>query len=66
MLQEIAVYICDSAARAAQARAFLLANGYVAANLTIQQTTNFSYDATTYDGGSAEILANKFVVIGRK
>jgi len=62
----LTVLACDTAAKAAEAQQFLIRSGFAQTSITSEQATVFSYDAATYDGGTAEILANKFIVIGRK
>ena len=62
----IAILVCDTAAKAAQAQAFLEdpTRGYVA---TIETVTNsIAYDAMTYDGGAVDAPTGKWLVIGRK
>ena len=66
MTNAMAVLVCDTAAKAVEAAQFLTLNGYVPAQITTEQVAVFNYDAATYDGGTSEGLANKFVVIGRK
>ncbi len=65
-MKETIVYVCDSQAQAVQARNFLLASGYTAAQITSELTENFIYDAVTYDSGLNDAHDDKWVVIGRK
>ena len=65
-MSNLTVLACDTAAKAAQAQQFLIDSGFAPASITSEQVAVFSYDAAKYDGGTAEILANKFIVIGRK
>jgi len=64
MANEIQVLVCDDAAKAQQAKAFLQAQGFT--TVAVEQAATFVYDAATYDGGTNDNLANKWVVIGKK
>ena len=66
MTTAMTVLVCDTAQKAAQARQFLIQNGYADANITDEQVVAFTYDAKSYDGGGSDGSANKVVVIGRK
>jgi hypothetical protein len=65
MTTSMTVFVCDDAAKAATAQQFLISSGYPAGAVTMEAVTNFTYDATTYDGGKNDSLLNKIVVIGR-
>jgi hypothetical protein len=66
MTTNIAIFVCDSAATAATAQAFLGAQvpPYV---VTVEPVTNsIAYDALTYDGGAVDAPTGKFLVTGRR
>jgi hypothetical protein len=63
MTSKMAVLVCDTAVKAAEAVGFLMGHGY--STVTTSQVETFNYDAATYDGGTSDTAANKFVVIGQ-
>lgn len=66
MANEIQIIVCDDAAKAAEAQAFLQAPGRGFAIVLAEPAATFVYDAVTYDGGTNDNLGDKWVVIGRK
>ena len=65
-MTDMTILVCDDNVKAATARAFLLANGYPVAGISVELVTNITYDAETYDGGTNDAPTGTFVVIGRK
>ena len=66
MAAEMSVYICNSANQVATARQYLINRGYPEDGISSEAVAVFIYDAVTYDGGKADNLGTKIVVIGRK
>ena len=66
MTAEMQIIVCDTAAQVVTAKQYLAQRGYQAPNVTDEAVTTLIYDAETNDGGKADNLASKFVVIGRK
>jgi rhodanese-related sulfurtransferase len=66
MASKSSLFVCDTPAQAAQAKGFLLAQGFTESQIDADQLTAFSYDAETHSNGAAEIHANKWIVTGRK
>lgn len=72
MTEEAIVYVCESAAAASAAVAFLLASGYQATDIVHKdQVANFIYNASTHLGGSPVSHVNdqrteRWIVIGRR
>ncbi len=67
MANEVSVYSCDTAAKAEQAKQYLLQRGYDATGIVVsEQASVFIYDGVTYDGGTHDNLSGKFIVVGRK
>jgi hypothetical protein len=63
MTSKMAVLVCDTVEKAAEAQGFLRGRGY--SDITTSQVATFNYDAATYDGGTSDTADNKFVVIGK-
>jgi hypothetical protein len=66
MSANIAIFVCDSPAKAITAKAFLEdpSQGYT---VTIETVTNsISYDALTFDSGGVDAPTGTQLVIGRK
>jgi hypothetical protein len=59
-------YVCANAAKAAQARGVLLAQGFADRQISVESTKLFSYDAATYADGGSEIHTDVWLVTGRK
>ena len=66
MTEHMTIFACDDAVKAETARQFLIAGGYAEADITVETVKFFSYDGAKYDGGVADALASKIIVIGRK
>jgi hypothetical protein len=66
MASKSSLFVCDTPAKAAQAKGLLLAQGFSEDQIDADQLTVFSYDAETHSNGAAEVHANKWIVIGRK
>ena len=66
MTTAMTVLVCDTPQKVAQARQFLIQNGYSNANITDEQAVAFTYDAQTYASGAADGAANKYIVTGRR
>lgn len=66
MAAEISIYACDSAQKAATARAILIGQGFAPENITVEQTNVMIYDAAQFDGGKVDAVYSKIIVIGKK
>jgi hypothetical protein len=66
MTQNMVVYVCASAGKAAQAQAVLIRQGFPAAQITAEKVDVFAYDAETYNGSGSDSAETSWVVIGRK
>lgn len=66
MPQTVAVFVCASDVKAAEARAFLEADGFPPQNITIEQAS-CSYDSIKFGkpNGKKDLTPNAFVVTGR-
>ena len=62
----IVIYACDDAVKAATARDLLLEQGFTDDNISVEQTDTLVYNAQLFDGGTAESVYSKIVVIGKK
>jgi hypothetical protein len=60
------VFICNTVAKAGEARQFLLANGYEDGDITNEEVAAFTYDAARYWGGPVHTASGTILVIGRK
>ena len=60
------IYACDDAGKAATARNLLIEEGFPPASITVEQPDVLIYNAQLFDGGTAESLYGKYVVIGKK
>jgi hypothetical protein len=66
MAKQLAVLVCDTEAKANDAKKFLKDIGFAEADITGELFDNFSYDAKKFDGGTVDLRMNKFIVTGRK
>lgn len=63
----MAIFVCESAVKAAAAAIVLEGNGYAAADITTEQVTALLYDGGQFsDGVQDQFMVPQWIVIGRK
>ncbi len=64
----IAVLVCGDLLKAAAAQKFLKKEGFLEANITVEETASYSYDSAQFGGptGKDDFNVGAVVVTGRK
>ena len=66
MTDNLVVYVCSSANRAAEARAVLVAQGFQTSEITEEPFGDLTYDSETFASGTSDAAEDAWIVIGRK